>query len=440
MMFRYLVFMVVMLAIMMVEFKRYGRVISATVIYPVMWILSVGGLILEGDSVYTVTWFTLVIIILGYGLFALGFGLQYSRAKATAGTDVPSGATVTADDIQSQRIGLDIVVGIAVLIGLVYAFYLVKDLDFSDLFESWRKIRARESGSGSTIPYVFVIAGLFVRCALWYIAVQLFMIAKDKAPRTRDGFNARADLTVRFILVVLAFLPIMLADFSRNDVLFIMLPVLFAFILGRRLNNGKALSAMAVAFLIFGLFFVWFSKFRGGTLDDGEFLSDSMRDNVIHYLSHSVPALDMWVKEGKIELATLNGRMGLNTIAALTGIWDKLFGTELTSYVVQPRTNIGPTGKWDNVYTVYQWTALDFGLIYALLWQFLLGLLYGKLYAGAVSGKVNSVFWYSVLSYPLIMMFFEDQYFSIGQSWLILLVSIFGIYLVCNKTRMKIRR
>lgn len=70
-----------------------------------------------------------------------------------------------------------------------------------------------------------------------------------------------------------------------------------------------------------------------------------------------------------------------------------------------------------NVYTIYYYYANDFGLIYALGIQFLIGIIHGFLYKNMTFKKPLWVYLFSLSLYPLIMQFFHDQYFSLTSTW-----------------------
>ena len=140
------------------------------------------------------------------------------------------------------------------------------------------------------------------------------------------------------------------------------------------------------------------------------------------------------MKDGTLPIVNLEGGKGGYTFSFVTAMADKMLGTDLTPYVVQDRVYIG-TSAYTNVFTVYQWTGLDFGIIYAILWQFGFGMLYGVLFALWRRGRSVAAFFYSVMGYSLVMMFFEDQYFSIAQTWMIIM-AILAAYFVLTIGRM----
>ena len=87
-----------------------------------------------------------------------------------------------------------------------------------------------------------------------------------------------------------------------------------------------------------------------------------------------------------------------------------------------------------NVYTVHQPYYADFGIIGVLVAQFLFGLWHGFLFRKATTGRLYFVFLYAIFLYPLIMQFFQDQYFSLLSMW-VQFILLFFFY--CYRIRLR---
>ena len=75
-------------------------------------------------------------------------------------------------------------------------------------------------------------------------------------------------------------------------------------------------------------------------------------------------------------------------------------------------------GNVGNVYTFYKWYANDFGVLYSLAIQMLLGVFYGLIAKKTrCSASIGNIAFLSLLFYPLFMQFFNDQYFSNFSIW-----------------------
>ncbi|MGI9896056.1 O-antigen polymerase [Vibrio natriegens] len=70
-----------------------------------------------------------------------------------------------------------------------------------------------------------------------------------------------------------------------------------------------------------------------------------------------------------------------------------------------------------NVYTVFGLYYRDFGLI-CFIFPAIFMLFHLSLYVSAIKGKEICVFLYSASVYPLLMQFFQDQYFSLLSKWI----------------------
>lgn len=72
-----------------------------------------------------------------------------------------------------------------------------------------------------------------------------------------------------------------------------------------------------------------------------------------------------------------------------------------------------------NVYTVFMPYVQDFGFIGAPLFLGLFGWLHGRLYHAAKSQDPRLVILYALSMFPLLMQFFQDQYFSLFTTWVL---------------------
>ena len=89
--------------------------------------------------------------------------------------------------------------------------------------------------------------------------------------------------------------------------------------------------------------------------------------------------------------------------------------------LVQNFISIG-NGVTTNVYTFYQYYISDFGCIYALLIQFLVGIFHGVSYKNMSQMKNYWIYIFCFSIYPLIMQFFQDQYISLMSTWIQILI------------------
>ena len=128
-------------------------------------------------------------------------------------------------------------------------------------------------------------------------------------------------------------------------------------------------------------------------------------------------------------------RNGADTFRLFIAIGDALFGLHNAVPLVNEFITIG-NGITTNVYTFYDFYIRDFGIIYALMMQYVVAVIHGVSYNKMKKGNLFSIFIFSMLSYPLLMQFFQDQYFSLLSTW----VQIFIVGAVVLKSGLFFRK
>lgn len=435
---KYYISIVVLIVLLITELFRYKRVLAATVVYPVMWILAFAGCIYMSDRHYQITWVMPIVVTLGYVLFIIGFKTSYGKECDRCESRIQNRVMLPIDDLASQIVGIRVVFWIDVAVCLITVRFLHKYVDVHDFMTSWARYHYEYESGIIESPFYISVLRYFMRCSLWYYAMLLFCSSSDEETKNAYGKSVRLEVFVRLVLSAVMSVLVLLVDVSRNDILFAVLPLLFILLLGKKCSNRRIIAVLLVCFVMFFIVFVWYSSFR--RLDVEQTISDSIDQNSVsffHYLSGAIVALDRAVQAGIVKLFSVDGD-GRYTLSTLAAVSDRLFGTTIKPYVVMGWISIGTVDQ-TNVYTVYHWLAQDFGIIYSLVFQFFYGLLYGWLYGRMENGSAGALLWYSVLSYPLVMMFFEDQYLSIGQTWVIIIAFEYFIFILCNRSRMKIR-
>lgn len=199
---------------------------------------------------------------------------------------------------------------------------------------------------------------------------------------------------------------------TRNGILSAILPLAFACIIVFNINSKKALKALILSFLLFlSLFLIIAVQKFWYSINSESLLFQELFEQIQLYTSGSLVAFQ---KIFDTNMYTLY--FGRNTFRFFVAIFDVVFKTSNSSSLVQNFINIGNTST--NVYTFYQYYLYDFGFLYALIVQFLIGILHGISFKRMSMKKPFWIFLYSILSYPLLMQFFQDQYFSIFSTWL----------------------
>lgn len=400
---RYIILIIFFVIVMGIEIFRQKSFLSATVIYPVTWIFAIAAVILSVDRYWIVGYGTLCVIGIGYVLFCLGYELTIKRLN----TKSKKGK---ARNIKAAYWHYWCIAGISMMIGVAYAMVIIPSIDITNLAMSWVSIRDNVLLGNMTIPYVLTVARYFNRVAIWFVTLKVVYT---------EDIRQKKICIICLTIILASALIASFVDFSRNDMLFTILPVLFLVLMKQPMNNKRTCIIVGISFLAFCLFFGWFTQYRGaeyvGTEISVKFKVDSFRE----YLGDSIPGLNSNIQNGTIKIVTTEGR-GKYTLSGIYGLIGKIWGSTEAPQVVQEQTQVG-VESYSNVFTIYHWTGRDFGIIYALFWQLILGGVYGVLYYYSTRKNEYAILGYSILSYPLVMMFFQDQFFSIGQSWIILI-------------------
>jgi len=206
--------------------------------------------------------------------------------------------------------------------------------------------------------------------------------------------------------------------------------------LGMYLISSNKISIMQLLrpFIAFiGLFL-----FIGILLDKGGSIDSSFEDNVDNsitgftlYLLPPMNAIDNVIHAPLFEQE--NGKRTLRFFYVLS----KYFGlnnVDLNKFGIVDEFIFVPYPV--NVYTFYNPYIRDFGSLYALGWLFVLMLIHTNAFAKATILKKAffSRVIFSFMFYPLIMVFFNDQYISILSTWiqLLLMVCLIQLFFWCK--------
>lgn len=421
---RCIVTCLILLFIMIREYKKHKHILCASVVYPVLWIFSLLGLLLT-DRYYTVSFGMLSIIVIGYLLFCVGFNACNKRGY------VDNIYNAVFDDRNISEFGMKIAFVISLIIGLIYLFKVRNYISLTSFTISLSMIRSNTDNGNLTLPlYLLYLSGM-VQCSM---RIFLFVYLRNKQNGLEKNNVRQVRLKNRVIILFLLSLVILLTNFSRNALLFFGLSIITIWLITKKISGKKIAFILGILFVAFIGVFIWFSMFRDAYKYVNGNIFDTAFESLIMYLSGGVIAYDQSIQTGLVSIFAFNGIN--HTFAIFTSIVDMLFETSITPGVVLDSIKIGPSSG-TNVYTVYYWTALDLGVVYSLLCQLFYGFLHGYFYRGVRHGSLRHTYWYCMIFYSLIMMFFEEQYFSIGQSWLLRIIAYLVIGTLCGITRFK---
>lgn len=219
--------------------------------------------------------------------------------------------------------------------------------------------------------------------------------------------NDKKKLKKLLILQLIIAVLFSLLSMGRTFIFQLIIPIFFIYIISKSKNNVQTLRVLiifaTIAILVF--FLINSLKFINST--------SNIMNSFYLYMSGSIKAFIDWIEINNDSLL-----YGENTFRFFLALFNSL-GIDVDSKeIVEDFIMLG-NGFSTNVYTVYKWYYSDFGLLYALFIQFLLGIFHGIMYKNAYKkGTISSIVLLSISYYPLIMQFFQDQYISLTSTWI----------------------
>lgn len=224
-----------------------------------------------------------------------------------------------------------------------------------------------------------------------------------------------------FVLQLCITLILNLLGQGRGGIFSFIIPMGIIFVMMRRKSNFQTIKIGCRVLLLLIIIFVVYANMKTPY--------ESARNTPImttleNYLCGAVVAFEKWVSVQNKEYG-----YGIYTFRFLLAIIQALgFNVKVVPMAEEYVTNIN--GNIGNVYTFYKWYANDFGLIYAMLWQFIVGMIHG--YITRKTYRIRSEKWlliYALSFYPLVMQFFMDEYITMLSSWIQV---FFWIWLILN--------
>lgn len=229
----------------------------------------------------------------------------------------------------------------------------------------------------------------------------------------------------RFLISIVIALLLVITSGNRGMIFLLVLAVFFNYLIVKNCSNKRSMLYLLLAISIILSIFIA-TAFLKYVYDDQNDILEFIMKNMRIYFSTSMIAFVEWIEKFDEYL------YGANTLRFFYVILNTIGYNDIKiSPLIQDF--IWVHGDQTNVYTIIQYYAADFGIMYAFIIQIVLGIFYGFLYNKAImSGKIN-VFYISlqsILYFPLINQFFDDKYFSILSTWIQL---IFWLYFFTRK-------
>lgn len=214
---------------------------------------------------------------------------------------------------------------------------------------------------------------------------------------------------------------------GRGGIFSFIIPMTIIYIMLRVKTNYKIIRVGCRVIVLLLAIFIIYAQLKSPYETD----KVPMLTTIENYLCGGIVAFERWASSGSIKYAN-----GLYTFRFFLAILHAFgFNVPVVKMAEDYVTNIH--GNIGNVYTFYKWYANDFGLLYAMVWQFIIGSVHGCI-AKTVRRKRNEVWLviYAMSFYPLIMQFFMDEYITKLSTWIQI---FFWIFLIL-KTNLFYRR
>jgi oligosaccharide repeat unit polymerase len=236
------------------------------------------------------------------------------------------------------------------------------------------------------------------------------------------GFKNKQVNFLFFLMILLVSLFYCYMATGRTYILMLFCFIFMPFFIAK-IFSKKSLIITGLAFVTL---FVFIAGMSGkGVSFDNTFSQNvrSFQENIVGYTTAPFVAMSQLFNNFD------EPEYGINSLRFFFAVMQKLGVAEVTSvdlvkeYVMTPF----PT----NVYTVYEVYYRDF-LYYGYFIPPLFLLFHFALYRYAVVKGGRWILFYTASTYPLVMMFFQDQYFSLTSQWIQM---IFWLFLLSSRSR-----
>lgn len=236
------------------------------------------------------------------------------------------------------------------------------------------------------------------------------------------GFKNKQVNFLFFLMILLVSLFYCYMATGRTYILMLFCFIFMPFFIAK-IFSKKSLIITGLAFVTL---FVFIAGMSGkGVSFDNTFSQNvrSFQENIVGYTTAPFVAMSQLFNNFD------EPEYGINSLRFFFAVMQKLGIAEVTSvdlvkeYVMTPF----PT----NVYTVYEVYYRDF-LYYGYFIPPLFLLFHFALYRYAVVKGGRWILFYTASTYPLVMVFFQDQYFSLTSQWIQM---IFWLFLLSSRSR-----
>lgn len=406
----YLLFIFLFTLLLLHNLQISRSFLAPSVLFVLVWLVSLIGLFLSGNALYSISGFTLMIFLVGAVAFSFGGTMgqlvrQYSRrlhhrniTRNINGSEATRSARYFIMDL--------FLLGLAV--GLPFYWWQVVEQFGGTTSLTLAVVRALDverSGLSQSFSLVrnFPLIAAFLAYALYY---------------ENDGTTSR-----RWRAYLAVMLAVVYGSFLGVKMTAVIVPITALFIASMRAKRLRMVMTSAVfvyalvAFTI-GLFLINFAYEKAASIWD---LLPIIVETIQSYWLGGLVAFDQIVYDPHIMESTQSlGRFFLETANSLGG-----------QYYV-PSLHAGYTNismdQNTNVYTIYFTYYKDWGLGATVLLMWLAGFVCGYIYAWARSGSLIPVVFYAMLASGILLSIHAEHFFTGLNSYIKAAVFFFFVY------------
>lgn len=375
----------------LVAYYKYRDVVNPAVLQPLMWIAALL-LVPSFNIANELKAGGFIVIFLGSIIFQFGFAFA-RKVKSRNNLNIYANSRIS---INKQAIKSLIIILLIVALPVILQYW--RYLHFSGT-TMYRLLRSADSELN--LPALFS----YYRRIVQFISLCFFIIYWRLQPEQRKPI--RLYMIVLFILSVLTVISVP----TRNNILFYFLPLLIIYFTTHNYSNKRKMLVGAIFIVAFMGVFALISAGKYSYIYESASNSRTvLLEEIKGYLSGGVVAFCSNIYEN----SCIYG--GQNTFRMFYAISDRIFGTNLAVKLTNQFVRIG--NSTTNVFTFYDFYLRDFGILYSIFAQFIVGAIHARSYKGMIHNSPFHIYWNALLTYPLIMQFFQDQYLALLSTWL----------------------
>lgn len=384
----------------------YKDIMSPAILVKIPWLISLLFLLFT-DFDYDSNSFLYLYFVVGLIAFDIGH-LLFSMGKKR-----PKWTILSENRINHKLIKIIMALEIIVILSyMLSVIYFIRGNFVYNFYYTIKLGSVNGSFQGS------FLMGYFINFVIAFTALIIYIFVSSD--------NLKKNTLI--LQIILGFISVLLTLGRTSVVLFVIFN-LSIFVIIRNLRNQKIIKYFLLLLTIGAVFFGWYNLLKYPYKIGDQGILNVAFEGIVVYLSGGLVAFEKWASGG-IEYI-----YGLNMFRFFIAILNKIGYEFNLMSLVNPYINIGD-GKVTNVYTIYYFYVLDFGLIFGLFIQMIFGSIHGFLYRTIRYNKPIWVYFFSLSLYPLMMQFFQDQYISLTSTWIQL--SVYG--LIFFKTNIFIKK